>query len=148
MTTDDGSPGRLYLVLDAFVYAVAVTVLVLLAAVAVSAAIGGGWLVVEYVLFVVGILVFGYATFQLRPEPPWKTRITDDGELAVTRTDRRSEGVESEEESRFQSALQRVPPLRSHSVPPDERISAAAKLFLASLAVLATSLAVERLLLL
>lgn len=119
---------RLRQALDAFVYAVAfVAVLVALAAV-VSVPLGAGWVGVKYVLFFVGFFLFGLSALQLRPTPPWK----DEDET----TDERAE-------TRFQAAVQRLPPLPRYGLAPDERLPPPAKLFVTSVLVLLTSFVME-----
>lgn len=121
---------RLRQALDALVYAIAfVTVLVALAAV-VSFPVGGGWVGVKFALFFVGFFLFGLSAFQLRPTPPWKEdeNDTSDGER---------------DETRFQAAVQRLPPLGRYGLAPDDRLSPAAKLFLASVVVLLVSYVME-----
>ena len=121
---------RLRQALDALVYAIAfVTVLVALAAV-VSFPVGGGWVGVKFALFFVGFFLFGLSAFQLRPTPPWKEDESDtsDGER---------------DETRFQAAVQRLPPLGRYGLAPDDRLSPAAKLFLASVVVLLVSYVME-----
>lgn len=117
--------------LDAVAYAVAVTAVVGVLSGAASLAVGAGLVGVKYGLFVVGILLFGVATFKLRPSPP-----DGDGGRALP-ADRGGE-------SSFQAAVQRALPAR-YRVPPGDRLSDAVRLFLASLLVLATSYLMERL---
>lgn len=138
-------PGRLLArkLLDAAVYAVAVTVLLFLAGVVAGLVLGGGLVQAKFVLFVGGFLAMAYATFQLRPERPWRTERTEDGTLRVTRTDDRGDPIGADEDTRFQAALQELPPLSWYSLPPDERFPAGGKLLLASVVALATSLLME-----
>lgn len=118
---------RLRQALDALVYAVAfVAVLVVLAAV-VSVPIGWGLVGVKFALFFVGFFLFGLSALQLRPTPPWK----DD------------EPNDEREETRFQAAVQRLPPLGRYGLPPDDRLPPPAKLFVASVLVLLTSFVME-----
>jgi len=133
-------------VLDVVVYALAVTAVVFLASFAVSLVFGSGWLGVELLMFVVGWLLFGYGTFQLRPRPPWKTEKTADGKIKVTDTREKAPTVGSRQETRFQATVQRIPPLRWYRLPPEERLSIATKLFVSGVAVLVASFLVERLL--
>ncbi|WP_160134329.1 DUF7555 family protein [Halococcus salsus] len=114
--------------LDAATYAVVVVLCVAAAAAVVSLPLGWGLVGVKYALFFAGFLVFGVSTLWLRPTPPWK----DDEGSAGRR-----------EESRFQAAVQRAPPLRRYGLVPDDRLSPAAKLFLSSLLMLAVSFALE-----
>lgn len=128
---------------DAVVYAVAVAGVVFGLGLAVGLLAGGGLVTAKFVMFVVGILAFGYATFQLRPDPPWDTEETEEGEIKVTRNEPDGRVMGGRDETRFQAAVQRIPPLPWYSLPPDERLSVAFKLFLASLATLAGSFVLE-----
>lgn len=129
--------------LDAVVYGAAVAAVVFALGTVLGLLIGGGLVTAKFVLFLVGILVFGISAFQMRPEPPWDTERTDDGEVKVTRTESREPVVGSRDETRFQAAVQRIPPLSWYSLPPSERLSTPAKLFVASLAMLGWSFALE-----
>lgn len=113
--------------LDAVVYAVAVTTIVVVGAAAVSFVFGGSWLGVKFILFFVGIGLFGIGTFQLRPTPPWR----DEGRLP------------SIDRGGLQPILQRLPPLDRYGLPADDRLPIGAKLLLASVLVLAVSFALE-----
>jgi hypothetical protein len=130
MAADRSRPDafRLRQALDALVYAVAfVTVLVALAAV-VSVPLGWGLVGVKFALFFVGFFLFGLSALQLRPTPPWKG--------ADEPTDERTE-------TRFQAAVQRLPPLGRYGLAPDDRLPPPAKLFVASVLVLLTSFVME-----
>ncbi|UPW01777.1 hypothetical protein M0R88_06660 [Halorussus gelatinilyticus] len=128
---------------DGVVYAVAVAAVVFVIGAAIGLLVGGGLVTAKYVMFVLGILLFGYATFQLRPDPPWDTTETEDGELKVTKNEPSGRVVGGRDETKFQAAVQRIPPLPWYSLPPNQRFSAAFKLFLASLATLAWSFVLE-----
>lgn len=118
---------RLRQTLDALVYAVAfVAALVALAAL-VSVPFGWGLVGVKFALFFVGFFVFGISAFQLRPTPPWK----DD------------DPADERGETRFQAAVQRLPPLGRYGLAPDDRLPTPAKQFLASVLVLLTSFVME-----
>ncbi|WP_158058532.1 DUF7555 family protein [Halorussus halophilus] len=140
---------RLRRLLDAVMYGLAVTAVMFV----VGAALGLGFVLVfgggdvlitvKFWLFLVGILMFGYSTFQLRPSRPWKTEEGEDGKLKVTRTEPKGEVVGAREETTFQATIQRIPPLSWYSLPPDQRWSVGAKLFVASLVVLLTSFTME-----
>jgi len=137
------APNRARQALDAVVYALAVAAVVFLAGLAVGVALGGALVTAKFVMFVVGLLLFGYGTFKLRPDPPWGTESGEDGELKVVENEPSGSVVGAREETRFQAAVQRVPPLSRYALAPDERLSPGAKLFLASLAVLGWSYALE-----
>ncbi|WP_254536667.1 DUF7555 family protein [Halomarina litorea] len=115
---------------DALGYAVAVTLTVAAVVGVLSLALGAGLNGVKYGLFVVGILLFGVATLKLRPTAPY----SDARNLLPT---------DSGEESGFQAAVQGAIPAR-YRLSPDERVSDALKLFLASVLVLAVSFVMER----
>ncbi len=117
-------------VMDALVYAAGVTAALAVGLGLLSALLGAGLNGVKYGLFVVGILLFGVATFKLRPTAPY----SDSRNLLPTHR---------EEETGFQAAVQRSLPER-YRLDPEERLSDALKLFLASVLVLAVSFAMER----
>ncbi|WP_458185923.1 DUF7555 family protein [Haladaptatus sp. NG-WS-4] len=142
MVDPDRPSRRVRQVLDALVYAIAVTGVVFLFGGLVSLVFGSGLVGVKYVLFFVGILLFGFATLQLRPDPPWDVEKTDEGSVEVVRNDK-GEVIGAREETRFQATVQQIPPLTRYSIPPEERLPTAAKLFLASITVLATSFIME-----
>lgn len=129
--------------MDALVYAVAVTGTAFVLGSVLSFSLGRDLTGVKYLLFFAGLLLFGYSTLQLRPKPPWNVEKTSDGTVEIVRNEERGESIGSREETRFQAAIQRVPPLAWYSIPPEERLSPAVKLFVASLAVLAASYLME-----
>jgi len=128
--------------LDLAVYVVALTALTTLVAVGVMVAAGAGMALVVHLTFVLGFLMFGYATYLLWPKRLWRKKETEEGEIRVTKT-QTGEVVGAREETKFQSMVQRLPPLTTYSLAPSERLSPGVKLFVASLVVLATSFAVE-----
>lgn len=128
---------------DAVVYGLAVAAAVFVVGALVGLLLGGGLVTAKFVMFVVGILLFGYSTFKMRPEPPWGTEQTEDGKVKVTKNEPKGRVVGAREETRFQSAVQRIPPLPWFSLPPDERLAVPIKLFVASLATLAWSFVLE-----
>jgi hypothetical protein len=130
-------------VVDALVYANAVAAVVFAVGVGVGLVTGRGLVAAKHTMFFVGILTFGIATFKLRPDPPWDTERTDDGEIKVTKNEPNGRVVGGREETRFQSVVQRIPPLPWYSLPPDDRLPVGAKLFVASLATLAWSFVME-----
>ena len=143
MSTYSPTARRARQTVDALVYANAVAAVVFVAGAGLGLLVGGGLVTAKYVLFVVGLLAFGYATFQLRPDPPWGTESTEDGRIKVTRNEETGRVVSDREETRFQALVQRIPPLPWYSLPPSERLPVPAKLFLASLVVLAWSFVME-----
>ena len=129
---------------DAAVYALAVAAVVFVVGALLGLVVGGGLVTAKYVMFVVGLLAFGYGTLQLRPDPPWKTEEGEQGEIKITKeTEPSGSVVNSRNETAFQAAVQRIPPLPWYSLPPDERISVAFKIFLAGLATLGWSFVLE-----
>ena len=115
--------------LDVLVYAVAVVAVLVAVSAAVSFPVGGGWVGVKFVLFFLGFFMFGISTFQLRPKASWKRE--DDGDSS------------GRTETRFQSLVQRLPPLGRYGLEPSNRLSPAAKLFAASLFALLVSFVME-----
>lgn len=131
----DAPTDRLGQLLDAVTYAVWLTA----AFVVVSAVLAllVGWRVapgVKYGLFVFGWLAFGYGTFKLLPSRPWE----DDDERGPFE-------VAAGEDTRFQALVQRLPPARFRSIPVVHRLPTGVRVFLASLVMLGTSLALEQL---
>lgn len=143
MSQADQSPRRLRQALDAVVYAVAVTGAASVVLGVVSVVLGSGLVGLKAGLFLVGLLMGGYATFLLLPERPWDTRKTGDGSVEIVRRDDSKDPIGSREETKFQAMVQRLPPLTRYSIPPEERLSPGAKLFIASLVVLGTSATME-----
>lgn len=143
MSTLSPTSRRVRQTVDALVYANAVAAVVFVLGLALGLALGGGLVTAKYVLFVVGLLAFGYATLQLRPDPPWSTERAEDGRLKVTKNEKKGTVVGGRDETRFQKSVQRIPPLPWYSLPPDERLSVPAKMFLASLAILGWSFVME-----
>ncbi|WP_371163184.1 DUF7555 family protein [Halorubrum miltondacostae] len=126
--------------LDAMVYALVVTTIAL--------ALGGvirisGGTAADVVLFtfVSGIVVLGYATYSLLPGRPWRIEHTDSGMELIRRN--RTRTVGTREVTRFQAVVQSLPPLRWYTIPPDERLSPAAKLFVAGVCILLMSIGIE-----
>jgi hypothetical protein len=130
-------------VVDLLVYANAVAAVVFAVGVGVGLLAGGVLVTAKYVMFFVGLGTFGVATFKLRPDPPWDTERAEDGKITVTKNEPEGRVVGGREETRFQSAVQRIPPLPWYSLPPDDRFPVAVKLFVGSLATLAWSFVME-----
>jgi len=128
-------------VLDVLVYSIAVTALVFLLGAAITLAIGWGWIGIEVVMFLVGFAGLGYGAFQLRGPARWDVEFQDEG-YDVTRPNE-SDVVGSREETVFQAAVQRIPPLNWYGLPPRARLPPAAKLFIASLCILLGSILLE-----
>lgn len=98
-------------------------------ALALGFATGEGLLGAKYVLFLVGFLTFGLGSLAIQPASP------DDGSKRVT--------LSSDDEARFEAALQELPPLRDGRLPVDRRVGRNVKLFVTSLVVLAVSAVLE-----
>jgi hypothetical protein len=113
-------------VFDFGLYIISLSCLLFFLSTVISFLFGYGWNGVKLLLFVIGILLFGISTFLLWPRPPWK----DDRE-------------KSNEETAFQRAVQRLPPLRWYELRKADRISTSAKLFVSSLFTLSISYIME-----
>lgn len=121
--------GRLLRLADAVLYALVLTAALAAVSIVVSFPLGGGWVGVKLLLFVFGLLVFGVGSLQLRPAPPWR--------------EERRFSLETDEETRFQALVHRLPPLRWRDLPPEERWSVALRLVLAGLSTLGLSFLLE-----
>lgn len=132
---------RLRQVIDALVYGVVITLITFLAGILVAFPLGYDWFGVELFLFLVGVALLGYASFQLRPSKRWDVEFEDDG-FQLTRPNE-SRVVGSRDVSRLQRAIQRIPPLPSVGLAPEQRLSPAAKLLVASVLILLSSILLE-----
>ena len=137
------APRRRRQAIDALAYAVVVTTLSFLSGAIVSLLVGGGWLVVEIVMFLEGWLLFGYGTFKLRPAPAWKQ---DRGGVRgkVRETLSLSSDSATKTDSRIEQIVTSVPRLDEQLPHPDDRISIGVKVFLAAIVVLTSSFLLER----
>lgn len=126
--------------LDATVYALAVTASVLVVGGVIRLAGGTAQNVVLY-SFVAGIVVLGYATYALLPSRPWRVEHTGSGMEVLRRKNTRTVGTR--EVTRFQAAVQHLPPLRWYQLPPEERPSPALKLFIAGICIFLLSIGIE-----
>lgn len=137
--------GRLVrVVLDAVAYALTTTAIVFVGGFLVGVVFGGGVVTAKYVLFVVGILLFGYGALQMQPSKPIKTEKSLDGTVEVKRRDQdEDDDGRGEDETRLQAFVQRVPPVSWYPLAPAERLSGGTKVFLASLVMLALSFGLE-----
>jgi len=142
---DGGPRHRLGQAVDALVYGAVVTLVVGVAGAVASFSLGGGWFGVELTLFLVGAALLAYGAFQLRPAKRWDVEFDDDG-FRVVRPGEGGRVVGSREETRFQAAVQRVPPLPRLGLAPEERLSPATKLFVAGVVMLLSSIVLEALL--
>ena len=136
------APRRRWQAFDALAYAVAVTILSFLSGAIVSLLVGGGWVVVEVVMFLEGWLLFGYGTFKLRPAPAWKQ---DRGGVRgkVRETLSLGDDTGPASNSRVERLVARMPGVRERLPHPDNRLSIGAKLFLAGIVVLVSSFLLE-----
>ncbi len=139
---DGGARFRLRQGVDALVYGLVFTLVVVVVSGVISFGLGAGWFGVELVLFFLGMSLLAYAAFQLRPAKRWDVEFDDDG-YRIVRPNEDGRVVGSREESRFQAVVQRVPPLPRLGLAPEARLSPAAKLFVAAAMLLAASLLLE-----
>lgn len=118
-------------VLDALVYAVSLTAVVLIVSAVISFVLGSAWVGVKYLMFLVGIGMFGLSTFKLRPTPPWK----DTDRLS---TDRRGT-------TPFQTIMNNYSPIDPNRFAPkkSDRLSNGVKLLFSSILVLVVSFVME-----
>jgi len=117
---------------DAVGYAGAVTAVTLLLGGATGVATGTGAVGSKLFLFVVGWGLMAYATVQLWPRSP-----EEDG-------DEEQSVPERHDTTRFQAAVQALPPVRwVRAPPPADRMTIAGKLLLSSLFVLLASFLLE-----
>lgn len=138
--------------LDSLVYGVAVTVVVTGLGGVISLATGGAWVRLKVFLFLVGFLLFGFATITLwRSSSPKEAEVI--GPEESTRTAQSTApgepaspaGTDGERRKRspFESALARFAPSVDTMVPVEQRFPPALKLFVASLLVLGLSVVME-----
>ncbi len=107
----------------------AVTAAVVAVAAVPSFVLGTGLLTLKYVLFVVGVLLFGFGSIAIQPKRPRR-----DSELVTT---------ESAGEYDFEARLQKLPPLAGRRLPFGDRIGRDTKVFAVGVAVLAVSAVLE-----
>ena len=124
-----GTPLWLRRSVDGLVYAVVLTVVTFGVGAVVAFAADYGWTGVKYWLFFVGWVLLGYGTLKLRPRKAWKDPPETGPDDQVV-------------ESRFEYATRRIVP-DGVAIPVVDRWSGGARLFLGSLFVLATSIAME-----
>lgn len=137
--------------LDLAVYAVGTTVVVAAALLPPSLLAGVGLNGVKFGLFLGGVLAFGYATVLLWPSRPVEDEIgqrdrqgtNPEGAGRGAEPIESRDEVEPREETRFESLVGRVPPLDRYEVAPADRLHPGAKLYVASLLMLAVSYVME-----
>jgi len=133
----------------ALVYAVTLTATVTLGMVALGIASGGGFVRGKRLLFVAGWVLMAYATVRLWPSKPSDIEMTRAGDTSGTKDagsiDPTGETIPAiQARSRFQRFVYALPPIRWLPIPPYERrFTDEAKVFLASLLVLAASYVME-----
>jgi hypothetical protein len=133
--------------LDLLGYALVVDGVLVVAALAVSVPFSGTWVVTEAVLFVVGFLLFGYATLLAWPSEPETADPADGTTSPATGTDRSLLDFETGARgSQVERAVRALPVFADYCPPADEQLPVSGKLYFASVVVLATSFAIERLL--
>lgn len=111
---------------DAFARAVILTTLVITVSAAISFALGGRWLGVKYILFVVGFFALGIGGILSRPTPAWRD------EPYVSR---------SGESTPFQALVDRL--LGGFALAPRERFPTGVRVLLAGVLMLAISFVME-----
>lgn len=125
--------------IDALGYALVVALLTTAGALVAGIATGGGFVRAKVLLFLAGFLLMGYATVRLWPSSPG-----DLEEGTGVRSDITGESLVASEETRFQSLVRVLPPIRwLPPPPPTERVAPAGRLFLGSLFALLTSYLME-----
>jgi hypothetical protein len=112
--------------LDALARATMFTALVVAVAAAVSFALGGRWLGVKYLLFVVGFLALGLGGVLARPKPAWRD------EPYVSRPT---------ESTPFQALVDRL--LGGYGLAPADRLPTGVRVLLAGVLMLAISFVME-----
>lgn len=117
--------------LDILGYLLVVDFLVFGVAVVVSIVVGGQWAAVEAIMFVIGVLLFGYATMLL-----WPTSIEDEEDARMD--DYTATG-------QIQAIVNNIPILSAYD-DSAKRLPVGLKLFLASILVVFTAFLIERLL--
>lgn len=123
----------------ALTYALAVTALATLGALVLGVLSGGGVVHSKIFLFVGGWLLMGYAVVRLWPSDPSEVGRTS-GSVDPTGETIADAGASS----RFQSAVNQLPPVRWLPPPPPSlQVADESKLFLGSLLVLLTSFLME-----
>ncbi|WP_436923735.1 DUF7555 family protein [Halosimplex amylolyticum] len=98
-------------------------------AIAVGFLVGGSLVASKYAVFLVGIFLFGLGSLGIQPTPSYR--------------DEKRLSMDSSREHGFEARIQQLPPLRGDRVPFDQRVDRNKKVFVASLLVLAVSLAME-----
>lgn len=144
-----------------FVYWVgAVSTIVVLVSTALGLMIAGDLITVKYLLFLVGMLLFGIGAIALQPESPTKQVQTggsggdassgppgpadaDDGEGVVGSYLPDMPSTESPTEHRLEAALHQLPPLQNNPLRLDQRIDRSLKLFMTGLVLLGFSAVME-----
>ena len=139
-SVDETSPDVVAQLFDAVSYAAATTFVFGVISGIVAAAIGGQFAPgAKYGLFVFGWVALGYGTLILWPQAAWKDDDDDEGRT-VDLFDRAA----GKPDTRFQRLVQSVPPARFRQIPHRERLSTGARVFVAAVVMLATSIVLEQ----
>lgn len=105
-----------------------------------AVATGGGLLTLKYSLFAIGFLLFGIGSFSIQPKSP---RLGDKSKFRQPVTRIFSMSLDGDRPFRFEKLIQRLPPLRDHTIALENRVSRNIKVFLTSLMVLGVSWFIE-----
>lgn len=95
----------------------------------ISVLVGKPLLTLKYILFVVGVLLFGIGSIGLQPKRPHR--------------DEKWFTVDSDSEYSFEESIQNLPPLKGEKIPIETRISRNVKIFVVSLILLLLSFLLE-----
>lgn len=127
---------------DAAMYAAVTLVLTVSFALVAAVATGGELVRAKVFLFLIGFGLLGYSTIRLWPSSP--SDLEDDGQSGVSIDETGRSIPSTNDQTTFQAFVRAMPPLRwLRPPPPQRRITPAGKLFLGSLAILATSYLME-----
>ena len=137
--TGETDPDVVAQLFDAVSYAAATTFVFGVVSGTVAVAIGGRFAPgVKYGLFVFGWIALGYGTLMLWPQAAWKD---DDEEGRTVDLFDRAGG---KPDTRFQRLVQAIPPARFRQIPDRERLSTGARVFVAAVVMLGTSIVLEQ----
>lgn len=135
----ESDPDKVGQLFDAVSYAVATTVVFSAVSAVLAVATGSSPAPgVKYGLFVFGWLAFGYGTVMLWPKAAWKEQ--KDSQVF----DVLLETPSKQPDTKFQRLVQRLPPARFRQIPDHERLSTGARVFVAAVVMLATSIVLEQ----
>lgn len=140
LSTGERVRSRLLLAVEAAYWIAVVTAGVVAIGSVPAVATGGGLLTLKYSLFVIGFLLFGIGSFSIQPKSP---RLGDKSKFRQPVARMFSMGLDGDKPFRFEQLIQRLPPLRDHTIALEHRVSRNTKVFLTSLVVLGVSLFME-----